>query len=286
MSRIRPLRLPSYPFVSHPLPANDKLVSRASAVAIELCPPPQSPSTQINMLRSIARRSLVPLARSYPLSAQQTSISTSSLWRLFGTENKPTPDQQTGSTDAAPGGDAQTAAKDEATQGDAELSEVEQLQKQLEEKDAQILELNDRSLRTLAEMENVRMIARRDVDNTRKYAAVPFAKSILGVADNLGLALGSVDEEKLEAADTDPMMKGLFVGIQATESELLKVFSKHGISRYGSVGDKFDPNRYQAMFEAPSAEHEPGTVISVQKVGYEMEERVLRPAEVGVSKAP
>lgn len=164
--------------------------------------------------------------------------------------------------------------------------DLKNLKKQLEEKDAQLSELNDRTLRALAEMENVRTIARRDVDNARKYAIVPFAKSILSVADNLGLALNSVNKQEVEANGADPLLKGLFVGIGATESELLKVFATYGISRFGSVGDKFDPNKYQAMFEAPSDEHEPGTVINVQKLGYEMGERVLRPAEVGVSCAP
>lgn len=261
------------------------------------------------MLRALSRSPLLLLIRNCPNTTQQTSLSTSSssVWRWFATENKPSsphqqqqqqPNEQANATandDNKPSDSSSSAQASVQSDGSPEsaasgapLSDIEQLQQQLAEKDAHIAELNDRALRALAEMENVRMIARRDVDNTRKYAAVPFAKSILGVADNLGLALGSVDQKLIDGDDAsvDPLFKGLFVGVQATEAELLKVFAQHGITRYGAVGDKFDPNKYQAMFEAPSPDHEPGTVINVQKLGYEMEDRVLRPAEVGVSKAP
>lgn len=156
---------------------------------------------------------------------------------------------------------------------------------QLEEKDAQLAEMNDKTLRVLAEMENVRMIARRDVENAKKYGAMPFAHALLSVADNLGLALKSVPEDALNSPD-EQHLKGLHAGIGATESELLKAFSQHGIQRFGAVGDTFDPNKYQAVFEAPSPDHEPGTVMDVTKLGYTFGDRILRPAEVGVSKAP
>lgn len=260
------------------------------------------------MLRALSRSPLLPLIRNCPNTTQQISLSTSSssVWRWFATENKPSssdqqqqqqPNEQANASNGENKPSDSSSSEQASVQSDGSpesatsgepLSDIEQLQQQLAEKDAHIAELNDRALRALAEMENVRMIARRDVDNTRKYAAVPFAKSILGVADNLGLALGSVDKKLIDgdAGNVDPLLKGLFVGVQATEAELLKVFAQHGITRYGAVGDKFDPNKYQAMFEAPSPDHEPGTVINVQKLGYEMEDRVLRPAEVGVSKAP
>lgn len=156
--------------------------------------------------------------------------------------------------------------------------------KQLEEKEAQLADLNDRTLRVLAEMENVRMIARRDVENAKKYAVMPFAQALLSVADNLGLALKSVPEDALTSDDAQPHLKGLYTGVGATESELLKVFAQHGINRFGTVGDKFDPNKYQAMFEVPSPDHEPGTVVDVTKQGYTIGDRILRPAEVGVSR--
>lgn len=179
----------------------------------------------------------------------------------------------------------QAPSTDGSTQQDESLTTEQQLERLLEEKENKIAELNDRTLRVLAEMENVRMIARRDVDNAKRYAIAPFANSLLSVADNLGLALKAVPQEALDDPNNQ-QLKGLFVGVGATEAELLKVFAKHGITRFGDVGDKFDPNRYQALFEAPMAEHEPGTVIDVSKLGYALGDRILRPAEVGVSRAP
>lgn len=242
------------------------------------------------MLRCLTKSPLLPVVRG---SGSRFS-SPNSVRRWLANEGKQTVEQ----TDAqsSNGRDqnetVQEASKDipsppeDGSAGSNErVSEVESLLKQMQEKDQQLADLNDRALRALAEMENVRKIARRDVDIARKYAIAPFAKSLLSVADNLGLALDSIDKEKVISDTTDPLLKGLFVGVRATESELLKVFSQYGISRYGAIGDKFDPNKYQAMFEAPSADHEPGTVINVQKLGYEMGDRVLRPAEVGVSRA-
>ncbi|KAI0562190.1 HSP GrpE [Gracilaria domingensis] len=169
--------------------------------------------------------------------------------------------------------------------GESSAADMENLLKQLEEKEAELTDLNDKTLRVLAEMENVRMIARRDVENAKRYAVVPFARDLLSVADNLGLALKSVPESALTNAGGQSHLKGLFTGLGATESELLKVFAQHGIERFGEIGDKFDPNKYQAMFEVPSPEHEPGTVIDITKLGYSIGDRILRPAEVGVSKA-
>lgn len=177
------------------------------------------------------------------------------------------------------------ATMDEQTPADAPPSDLEKLTTELAEKDTKIAELNDRTLRVLAEMENVRAIARRDVDNAKKYGIVNFAKGLLDVADNLALALKSVPEDKAAAADSDPHLVGLYSGVKATESELLKVFSKHGLARYGKVGDTFDPLIHQAMYEAPADSVDPGIILDVTKSGYSIGERVLRPAEVGVSKA-
>lgn len=205
--------------------------------------------------------------------------------RLLATESK-----QEGSTDNPapspdPSASAEAAAAAEVAQTAVPLTAEEQLAKQLQEKELELASLNDRTLRVLAEMENVRMIARRDVDNAKRYAVMPFAMGLLSVADNLGLALKAVPQEALDNPDNH-QLKGLYTGVGATESELLKVFAQHGITRFGDVGDQFDPNKYQAVFEAPSPAHKPGTVIDVTKLGYAIGDRILRPAEVGVAKAP
>lgn len=174
------------------------------------------------------------------------------------------------------------ASKVEATQekppaaGNGASAEVAELQKKLSEKDDKITELNDKSLRVLAEMENVRAIARRDVANAKQYGIVGFAKNLLDVADNLSLALKSVPEESHSDA--------LYTGVKATENELLKVFGQHGLTKYGKVGDEFDPQLHQAMYEAPTDKVAPGVILDVTKEGYSIGDRILRPAEVGVSK--
>lgn len=154
---------------------------------------------------------------------------------------------------------------------------MDELKKQLAEKDDKITELNDKSLRVLAEMENVRTIARRDVANAKQYGIVGFAKGLLDVADNLNLALKSVPEEKQQD-------DALYTGVKATENELLKVFGQHGLKKYGAIGDTFDPELHQAMYEAPTDKVAPGIILDVTKEGYSIGERILRPAEVGVSK--
>jgi molecular chaperone GrpE len=160
--------------------------------------------------------------------------------------------------------------------------EADRVAMELAKKDAAIAELNDRALRALAEMENVRAIARRDVAQAREFGITAFARGLLVVADNLGLALHAVPEEHLEK---DHILQALHTGVKATEAELLKVFRQNGVEQFGALGDAFDPNRHQALFEAPSDSTAPGMVVDVTKVGYAIGDRVLRPAEVGVSKA-
>lgn len=151
----------------------------------------------------------------------------------------------------------------------------------LAEKDAEIELLKDRVLRALAEMENVRTIARRDVENARAFGISTFAKGLLDVSDNLGFALAAVPE----ASRAEGEVKGLFEGVQGTERELAKVLKKNGVEKFGAKGDAFDPMKYQALFEVPTKDEEPGVVVEVAKTGYLIGERLLRPAEVGVSKA-
>lgn len=195
--------------------------------------------------------------------------------RFIATESKPQ-EQQPDNSNASSETDAEPLPEQPSLEG---------LAKEIEEKDACIAELNEKTLRILAEIENVRMIARRDVEIAKKYSITPFARALLSVADNLHLALKSIPESAISGDDENPQLKGLYFGVSATQTELLKVFSQHGITRFGEVGDAFDPNKYQAMFEAPSAEHQPGVVVDVTKLGYTLGDRILRPAEVGVSKS-
>lgn len=133
-----------------------------------------------------------------------------------------------------------------------------------------------------AETQNVRRRMEKDVADARAYAATGFARDILSVADNLARAVEAVPADLRE----DGRFKGLVQGIEATQRELEKVFVQHGITRIAAVGLPLDPNQHQAMLEIPSGEAEPGTVVQEMQAGYMIRDRLLRPAMVGVARAP
>ena len=160
----------------------------------------------------------------------------------------------------------------------------------LDERDEEIIvlkeeaaSLKDRLLRMAAEMENLRKRTEREKAEATLYAATNFARDLLSVADNLGRALQALPEEERERAGE--VEKNLIAGVEVIERELLNVFQRHGIRRIEALGQKFDPNFHQAMFEVPTSEKPPGTVMQELQSGYAVGERCLRPSLVGVSKA-
>ncbi|MCB1379194.1 MAG: nucleotide exchange factor GrpE [Alphaproteobacteria bacterium] len=143
--------------------------------------------------------------------------------------------------------------------------------------------LKDRLLRMAAEAENTRKRLEREKAEATLYAATNFARDLLSVTDNMGRALASVSPEAREAADE--ITRNLLAGVEMTERELLNVFQRYGIRKLETVGQKFDPNMHQALFEVPSAEHPPGVVVQEMQSGFAIGERCLRPAMVGVAKS-
>jgi molecular chaperone GrpE len=140
----------------------------------------------------------------------------------------------------------------------------------------------DKLLRSLAEMENLRRRTERQVADARDYGIAGFARDILAVADNMARALGALDADLREKADAGT--KALLDGVELTERELIKALEKHGVKKFEPLGEKFDPNLHQAMFEIPDASRPAGTVAQVVQAGYMIGDRVLRPALVGVAK--
>src|SRR5712691_6250062 len=147
---------------------------------------------------------------------------------------------------------------------------------------AEAAEFKDKFLRTLAEMENLRRRTEREVADARLYGITQFARDIVTVADNMDRALQALDAEIREKADAG--VKALLDGVELTERELLKVLEKHGVKKFEPMGEKFDPNLHQAMFELPDPARPAGTVAQVVQPGYMIGERVLRPALVAVAK--
>lgn len=133
-----------------------------------------------------------------------------------------------------------------------------------------------------AETQNVRRRLEREKDEARAYAATGFARDILSVADNLARAVQAIPE----GLRADDSMKGLVVGLEATQRELEKVFASHGITRIAAVGLPLDPNQHQAMLEVPTDDQEPGTIVSEMQAGWMIKDRLLRAAMVAVAKKP
>ena len=148
--------------------------------------------------------------------------------------------------------------------------------------DRELADMKDRLLRTLAEMENLRKRTEREVADARTYGVTTFARDILTVADNMHRAMAALDGELRATADAG--LKNLLDGVELTERELLNVLEKHGVKKIEPQGQKFDPNRHQAMYEIDDASVPSGTVVQVVQAGYTIGERVLRPALVAVSK--
>ena len=173
--------------------------------------------------------------------------------------------------------------KDEIAEDQAELHD-EMLDEGFDEVEslrAERDDLRDRFMRALADAENIRKRGERDRREAEQYGGSKLARDLLPVYDNLRRALdvATEDEGKHAAA--------LIEGIELTMRELLNVFGKHGVTPVvPEVGDTFDPQLHQAMFEAPLPETKAGEIIQVMTQGFLLHDRLLRPAQVGVSSTP
>ncbi|MFG1397582.1 nucleotide exchange factor GrpE [Xanthobacter sp. VTT E-85237] len=164
----------------------------------------------------------------------------------------------------------------------AEVGEAGGLQAEKQRLEGEVANLKDKFLRAYAEAENIRRRAEKEVTDAKTYGIASFARDVLNVADDLARALGAVEAEAKEKAEG--AFKALLDGLELTERSLQKGLEKHGIRKVEPVGEKFDPNLHQAMFEVPDASVPNGTVVQVVQSGYVIGDRVLRPAMVGVSR--
>ncbi len=156
------------------------------------------------------------------------------------------------------------------------VGELERLVEQLQ---AEKADLQDKFLRAVAETQNVRRRAQQDVERERKYGIERFAKDVLSVADNLGRAL-----QALPADSTDPAVRNIVAGIQATDRELQSALERHGVTRIEALGKPFNAEFHQAMMEVEDSSVPAGTVVQEMIPGYLIAGRLLRAAMVGVSK--
>ncbi len=150
----------------------------------------------------------------------------------------------------------------------------------LEKLNAENAELKDRTLRTLAEMENLRRRTEREVADAKLYGVTKFAGDMVGFADNLRRAVESVpaDAREIDA------VKALVEGLELTERDFLARLNRYGVRKLEPQGQKFDPNMHEALFEIPDPGVPANTVLQVVEAGFAIGERCLRPAKVGVSR--
>ena len=167
--------------------------------------------------------------------------------------------------------EAELFENDEITVEAAEADEATVLR-------AEVADLKDRLLRAFADVENIRKRAERDRRDAEVYGATRLARDMLSVHDNFDRALGNVTDSVRAAAP------GLIEGIELTQRDLVSAFEKHRIVKIEpQAGDRVDPKLHQAMFEAPVPGTKAGDIIQVMGVGFTIGDRLLRPAQVGVS---
>ncbi|HDZ51999.1 MAG: nucleotide exchange factor GrpE [Sulfitobacter litoralis] len=162
-----------------------------------------------------------------------------------------------------------------------EMSEIDDEALELDELRAERDQLKDRFMRALADAENARKRSDKDRREAENYGGSKLARDMLPVYDNMKRALEAATEE--QRTISGPLLEG----IELTMRELLSVFKKHGIEVIApEVGEKFDPQHHQAMFEAPVPDTKAGDIIQVAAEGFMLHDRLLRPAQVGVSSTP
>lgn len=174
----------------------------------------------------------------------------------------------------AAGGEGGTST---TTAADPQTDELASLQAALAEAETRASAARDQALRALAELENVRKRAQRDVENAHRFALEKFAQELLPVKDSLDLAV-----ENAGRADASALVEGQ----SATQRLLAKALERAGITELNPVGEPFDANLHEAMAAQPSATAEPNSVLAVVQRGYTINGRLLRAARVIVAKAP
>ena len=147
--------------------------------------------------------------------------------------------------------------------------------------EVKIKELKDQLMRTLADSENLRKRTLKEVEQAKKYSHISFVRDLVSSVDNLKRALDSVPEDKSKLSEP---IKNLILGLEIVEKEIVTTLEKNNIKQISPLGEKFDYNFHQAMFEIPTNDYDPGLVVEVSQNGYLLYDRLVRPAMVGISK--
>lgn len=197
-------------------------------------------------------------------------------------KNNETPEEAAAAADVAADLAVEAAEAEEQAEADAAGEDVQVEIDAAGKADAEIADLKDKLLRALADIENLRRRSQKEREDALKYASANFARDMLSVADNLRRAIESIPEE----GDPDgAALVGFIEGIALTEKDLLSALERHKITKIEPMGEKFDPQFHEALFEIPTNDAASGTVMQVMETGYTIHDRLLRPAKVGIAKA-
>ncbi|XP_015163088.1 grpE protein homolog, mitochondrial-like isoform X1 [Solanum tuberosum] len=193
--------------------------------------------------------------------------------------------KQAASSDSDSDLDTEDLSRDDLVKLVAEKEEL------LKIKDDEFQKMKEKALRSYAEMENVMNRTKREAENSKKFAIQNFVKSLLDVADNMERASSVVKEsfskidESKDTVGAVPLLKTLLEGVEMTDKQLSEVFKKFGVGKYDPTNEEFDPNKHNAVFQVPDPKKAPGMVAVCLKSGYTLHDRIIRPAEVGVTVA-
>ena len=171
--------------------------------------------------------------------------------------------------------DPETVNSDENGKDDTLTEDtVENLKKEIQE-------LKDQLLRSLADSENLRKRTIKEIGDAKKYSHISFVRDLVSSVDNLQRALEVVPDDKSNLSEP---IKNLIIGLEIVEKEIINTLEKNNVKQISPLGEKFDYNLHQAMFEVPTDEKEPGYIVEVSQKGYLLHDRLVRPAMVGISK--
>ena len=159
--------------------------------------------------------------------------------------------------------------------------EEEEEEEEYNDLEVKVKELKDQLMRTLADGENLRKRTLKEVEQAKKYSHISFVRDLVSSVDNLKRALDSIPEDKSNLSEP---IKNLILGLEIVEKEIVTTLEKNNIKQISPLGEKFDYNFHQAMFEIPTNDCDPGLVVEVSQNGYLLYDRLVRPAMVGISK--
>jgi molecular chaperone GrpE len=172
--------------------------------------------------------------------------------------------------------------QDDLPESEAVASGDEQADAEIAQLRAENAELKDRALRALAEVENTRRRAEREKKDASLYAVTAFARDMLQVADNFARAVQACPAEAREQAA--PQLKAVIEGVEVTDRQLMATLERHGIRQIDTSSGRFDPNLHQAIAEVPGRGKPAGSIVDVVQIGYQIGDRLLRPAMVTVAR--